>query len=214
MQPAAEDVTFVLSAGGKLFPRSNVAAGTLWNYDSALEPSSDEFQARTGQLAHSQISRGLKWVCPPCSSGCGFGGRCGTAYHKHMDAEELFSKARSLKNDDGNAFGATPFTSPIKLSQKRDDLAQRQPPLATVAAQLSSLFELHQAGGLTAAEFTSAKAAVLQTQSRGRAAAAATAEAAGDPRSKPAPNISAVCRWSQSAGPRATSCSPRSGGAS
>jgi hypothetical protein len=75
----------------------------------------------------------------------------------------LFSKAKSLKNDDGNAFGATTFTSPIKLSHKRDDLAQHQPSLATIAAQLSSLFELHQAGGLTAAEFTSAKVAVLQT---------------------------------------------------
>ena len=84
MQDEKMDARFIESAGGLLFPRSNIAAGTFWHYDSALSPSSLEFNARTDALARGMADRGVMGLCPVGCS-CSFGSRCGAAYKPTID---------------------------------------------------------------------------------------------------------------------------------
>ena len=79
MQDETMDAQFIESAGGLLFPRSNIAAGTFWHYDSALSPTSLEFSTRTDALAREMAARGVMGLCPAGCS-CSFGSRCGVAY--------------------------------------------------------------------------------------------------------------------------------------
>ena len=79
MQDEKQDARFIESAGGLLFPRSNIAAGTFWHYDSALSPTSLEFGARTDALARAMADRGVLGLCP-AGCACSFGSRCGAAY--------------------------------------------------------------------------------------------------------------------------------------
>ena len=79
MQPEKEDAAFIQSAGGLLFPRSNVGAGSFWHFNEALKPNGPEFLARTAALAKIMDARGVLGLCPPGCS-CSFGGRCGADY--------------------------------------------------------------------------------------------------------------------------------------
>jgi hypothetical protein len=79
MQDSKYDRQFIQSAGGLLFPRSNIAAGSLWNYNATLSHASEEFVARTRRLAAVMEERDVMGLCPPGCS-CSFGGRCGQSY--------------------------------------------------------------------------------------------------------------------------------------
>ena len=81
MQDAKYDAEFIESAGGLLFPRANVGAGSFWNYRADLAPDSAEVLRRTDALAASMAGRGVMGLCPPGCS-CSFGSRCGKPYQK------------------------------------------------------------------------------------------------------------------------------------
>ena len=76
LQASTEDESFTLSSGGKLFPRSSIMAGSFWHFQASLAVKSEEFQARTAQLAVAMQRRGVAWACPP-GCACGFTDRCG-----------------------------------------------------------------------------------------------------------------------------------------
>ena len=79
MQSEAHDAQFIQSAGGLLFPRANVGAGSFWNYRSDLAPNSNEVLRRTKALAASMAERGVMGLCPDGCT-CSFSSRCGAEY--------------------------------------------------------------------------------------------------------------------------------------
>ena len=81
MQDSRYDAEFAQSAGGLLFPRSNVGAGAFWNFVAGLAHDSDEVLRRTKALAASMAARGVVGLCPEGCS-CSFGARCGKPYVK------------------------------------------------------------------------------------------------------------------------------------
>jgi hypothetical protein len=81
MQDAAQDAVFVQSAGGLLFPRANVGAGSFWRFDDRVGSNSSEILRRTGALARTMEERGVVGLCPQNCT-CSFGDRCGQPYTK------------------------------------------------------------------------------------------------------------------------------------
>ena len=112
MQSSEQDVAFVLSAGGLLFPRANFGAGAFWNYRHDVTTSSAEMLRRTDALAASMEERGVVGLCEPGCS-CSFGSRCGVGYKPNF-TDRTYSKVQStvgkqLKHDDddGETRGVT-----------------------------------------------------------------------------------------------------------
>lgn len=80
MQSADEDEAFMKSAGALLFPRANIAAGSMWNYKSSLPFTSSEFRLRTASLAASQSHRKAGVDACPSICYCDFVQRCAIPY--------------------------------------------------------------------------------------------------------------------------------------
>eukprot|EP00658_Telonema_sp_P-2_P055802 TRINITY_DN4435_c0_g1_i1.p1 TRINITY_DN4435_c0_g1~~TRINITY_DN4435_c0_g1_i1.p1 ORF type:complete len:236 (+),score=52.02 TRINITY_DN4435_c0_g1_i1:180-887(+) len=72
------DQEFGRSIGGMIWPRGYVAAGSFWNYNSTLDPSSAEFVASIWKLNDQLANRGAL-VCPSNCS-CDQLTACGKPY--------------------------------------------------------------------------------------------------------------------------------------
>jgi len=79
MQSSAQNAAFELSAGGLLFPRASIGAGSFWHYSPTILHNSTEMLYRTRALAASMEERGVVGMCPK-SCTCSFVSRCGQRY--------------------------------------------------------------------------------------------------------------------------------------
>ena len=128
MFPPAEDTGFGKSVGGTLWPWGYVGAGSLWNYDAALDPQSAAFVARIYKLNDQLAARGST-VCPSHCN-CTELAACGKPYvamKSDDDTVPPFYKIHytpwpshspgSIKSDDGIA--TTPPPPPPQQRNKR-----------------------------------------------------------------------------------------------